>query len=328
MKCLVTGAGGFIGSHLTERLLSTAHEVVAVDDFSNGSMDNLNQIRENPKLSLHVVDLTGYSDLRNILDGVELVFHLAAVADIVDSVQNPLRYHRSNVDGTVAILEAAREAGVKKFLYAASSSCYGIPECFPTPETAPTYPLYPYAVSKFVGEQYVMYWNRIYGLPCVSLRLFNVYGPRSRTSRSYGAVLGVFMAQKLAGKPMTIVGDGRQTRDFTFVSDVVDAFLRAADSDADGEIFNVGSGGTYSINYLAELLAGDVIYLPKRPGEPDCTYADISKIQNKLSWYPQVSFESGVKATLACISQWKDAPVWDAESISDATKSWFDHLGN
>ena len=188
--------------------------------------------------------------------------------------------------------------------------------------------MYPYALTKYLGEQCVMHWDQIYQLPCVSLRFFNVYGPRSRTSSTYGAVFGVFLAQKLAGKPMTLVGDGEQTRDFVFVSDVVEALVKAAKSDLNGEAFNVGSDGTYSINRLAALIGGDTVHVPKRPGEPDCTLADISKIKSALGWRPEVTFKDGVEAMLRSIDHWRNAPVWDEESISDATESWFKYLGD
>ena len=173
-----------------------------------------------------------------------------------------------------------------------------------------------------------MHWGKVYGLPVVSLRLFNVFGTRSRTSGTYGAVFGVFLAQKLAGKPLTIVGDGSQTRDFTYVTDVANAFLKAAQSDSVNEIFNVGSKKTYAINQLASLLGGEITYIPKRPGEPDCTFADTKKIESSLNWSPEVSFEQGVKNMLEDISFWKDAPVWDSESIREATEEWFSLLGN
>jgi UDP-glucose 4-epimerase len=163
-------------------------------------------------------------------------------------------------------------------------------------------------------------------LPVVSLRLFNVYGPRSRTSGTYGAVFGVFLAQKLAGKPFTVVGDGTQTRDFTFVSDVVEAFVKAADSTVSGEIFNVGSGGTYSVNRLVELLNGPITHLPKRPGEPDCTLADITRIKKSLGWKPKVSFEEGVRIMLDHIDYWRQAPIWTPQTIAEATKEWFAYL--
>jgi UDP-glucose 4-epimerase len=187
--------------------------------------------------------------------------------------------------------------------------------------------MYPYALTKYIGEEYVMHWAKTYHLPCVALRLFNVYGPRSRTSGTYGAVFGVFLAQKLAKKPFTVVGDGTQTRDFTFVTDVVDAFVRAADSDVTGDSFNVGSCGTYSVNRLVELLGGEVVYIPKRPGEPDCTFADTAKIQAGLGWRPRVKFEDGVRVMLDVIEKWRDAPVWEPASIAAATRDWFAFLG-
>jgi UDP-glucose 4-epimerase len=188
--------------------------------------------------------------------------------------------------------------------------------------------MYPYALTKYLGEQYVLHWNQLYKLPCVSLRLFNVYGPRARTSGTYGGVFGVFLAQKLAGKPFTVVGDGTQTRDFTFVTDVVEAFVQAAKSDIRGEVLNVGSGGTYRINDLVGLLGGDVIHIAKRPGEPSCTFADTGKIARALGWRPKVSFEQGVQLLLRSINDWRNAPVWDPRSIAEATRDWFKYLGN
>lgn len=326
-RVLVSGGAGFIGGHLVERLLADGHTVVALDDFSTGRMENLDQSKDNPRLSIHRVDVSHYSEIQQFFQGVDWVFHLAALADIVPSIQQPLAYHKANVDGTVAMLEAARSAGVRRFVYVASSSCYGIPDKFPTPETAPIRPMYPYALTKYLGEQYVLHWNKIYKLPCISLRLFNVYGPRARTTGAYGAVFGVFLAQKAAGMPFTVVGDGTQTRDFTFVSDVVDAVVRAAESEIEGEVFNVGSGNTYSINHLVSLLGDDAVHLPKRPGEPDCTLADITKISQMLGWQAKVPFKDGVGIMLQNIDQWRDAPVWDEKSIADATRDWFAYLG-
>ena len=325
-RCLVTGGAGFIGSHLVDRLLADGHTVMVLDNFSTGRMENLAHVKDNPRLSIQRVDVSSYSEIVPFFEDVDWVFHLAALADIVPSIQMPLAYHKANVDGTVAVLEAARKVGVKRLVYAASSSCYGIPDQYPTPETAPIRPMYPYALTKYLGEQYVLHWNKVYKLPAVSLRLFNVYGPRSRTSGTYGAVFGVFLAQKLAGKPFTVVGDGTQTRDFTFVTDVVDAFVEAAKSDSSGEVFNIGSDGTYSVNYLVELLGGEVVHIPKRPGEPDCTLADIRKVQKGLGWEPKVSFEEGVRMMLEEIDYWREAPVWEPDSISKATRDWFAYL--
>ena len=325
-RCLVTGGAGFIGSHLVERLLADGHRVTVLDNFVTGREENLDQVKDEVGLSVHRVDISSYSDTEQFFEGVDWVFHLGALADIVPSIQQPLIYHKANVGGTVAVLEAARASGVKRFVYAASSSCYGIPDRYPTPETAPMKPMYPYALTKYLGEQYVLHWNRVYKLASVSLRLFNVYGPRTRTSGAYGAVFGVFLAQKLAGKPFTVVGDGTQTRDFTFVTDAVDALVRAAESELEGEVLNVGSGATYSVNHLVRLLGGDVVYISKRPGEPECTFADISKIWRILEWRPKVSFENGVRIMLENIEKWRSAPVWDEKSISEATQDWFKYL--
>jgi UDP-glucose 4-epimerase len=326
-RVLVTGGAGFIGSHLVERLLKDGCRVVVLDNFSTGRPENLAQMRQYPHLYVHQVDVSDYQAIERFFAGVEWVFHLAALADIVPSIQRPLDYHRSNVDGTLCVLEAARKAGVERFVYTASSSCYGIPDVYPTPETADIRPQYPYALTKYLGEQISLHWAQVYGLPVVSLRLFNVYGPRSRTSGTYGAVFGVFLAQKLAGKPFTVVGDGRQTRDFSFVTDVVEAFICAAASEVRGEVFNVGSGNAYSVNRLVELLGGDVVHIPKRPGEPDCTWADTQKIKRVLGWQPQVSFEQGVRIMLENIDYWEQAPVWNPDSISKATREWFAYLG-
>jgi len=326
-KVVVTGGAGFIGSHLVEGLLKKKYHVVIIDNLATGRLANVKDFEESNHLEFEKIDITDFPSVSEAVKGSTYVFHLAALADIVPSIQEPLRYHNANIDGTVAVLEAARLAGVKKFLYAASYSCYGIPSVFPTPETAPISPMYPYALTKNLGEQYVMHWNKTYGLPCIALRLSNVFGPRSRTSGAYGAVFGVFLAQKLAGKPFTVVGDGTQSRDFTYVTDVVEAFIKAAESEILGQIYNVGSGGTYSINRLVELIGGEVIHIPKRPGEPDCTYADITKIRKELGWSPKVSFDQGVREMLKHIEMWRDAPVWEENSIAAATKDWFDYLG-
>ncbi len=325
-RVVVTGGAGFIGSHLVERLLAEGHRVQVIDDCSTGRQSNLQDVLHHPRLQFHLADIADLSLCEPFFEGADWVFHLAALADIVPSIQSPLTYHRANVDGTVSALEASRRAGVKRFVYAASSSCYGIAKQTPTPETAPIQPQYPYALTKYVGELTALHWSQVYKLPVVSLRFFNVYGPRVRTNGTYGAVFGVFLAQKRSGRPYTVVGDGRQTRDFTYVSDVVDALITAAASNVRGEVFNVGSGGTYSINRLVDLLGGPKVHIPKRPGEPDCTFADTSRIRAKLDWTPQVSFEEGVANMLESLDDWREAPIWEPHTIADATKEWFAHL--
>jgi len=326
-KALVTGGAGFIGSHLVDRLLADSHEVIAIDNLANGRRQNLSSAMENPRFTFVEADVADFDAVRPAFDGVDWVFHLAALADIVPSIERPTDYFRANVVGTECVLEAARAAQVKRFIYAASSSCYGIPDRTPTPETAEIRPEYPYALTKNLGEQLVQHWGKVYGLPYISLRFFNVYGPRARTSGTYGAVFGVFLAQKLKGRPLTIVGDGTQTRDFTYVADVAAAIVRAAErEDVRDRILNVGSGGTYSVNRLVELLGGEKTYIPKRPGEPDCTFADTALIREVLGWEPQISFEDGVKKMLNHIRDWESAPVWTPETIQEATKVWFYNL--
>lgn len=326
--CVVTGGAGFIGSHLTELLLDRGHSVRSIDNLSTGDLAHIQHLMDNPEFTFIEKNVANQKQIQPHFEHVDWVFHLAGLADIVPSIEQPVDYHAANVSGTISVLEAARAHGIDRFLYAASSSCYGIPDEYPTDEQADMRPEYPYALTKHLGEKYVMHWDRVYDLPCISLRLFNVFGPRQQTEGAYGAVFGVFLAQKLAGEPLTVVGDGTQTRDFTYVTDVARAFLTAAKADVSGEIYNVGSDGTYSINRLVELLGGERTRIPDRPGEPDQTYADISKIKQDLGWEPTVSFEDGVNRLLARIDEFKDAPVWDEDSIADATKSWFKHLGN
>ncbi|MFH1760399.1 MAG: SDR family oxidoreductase [bacterium] len=327
LNSLVTGGAGFIGSHLIDLLLKKGVRVTVLDNFSNGREENLSQHKENPNLKIINIDIRDRHAITPFFVNIDWVFHLAALADIVPSIKKPAEYFTCNVDGTFNTLEAARMAGVKRFIYTASSSCYGIPDIYPTPETAAIRPQYPYALTKYLGEQLALHWGQVYDLPVLALRLFNVYGPRSRTSGTYGAVFGVFLAQKLAGKPYTVVGNGEQTRDFTYVADVAGAFFAAAASPLCGEIFNVGSGDTFSVNRLVELLQGDKIHIPKRPGEPDCTFADITKITKKLDWQPGVNFEQGVKTMLENIDYWRRAPIWDERSIAEETKDWFKYLG-
>ena len=321
---IVTGGAGFIGSHMVDRLLAAGRRVRVIDNFSNGSPRNLGQHEGRAELEILNIDLADYRAVAGSFKGADRVFHFAALADIVPSIENPGAYFRSNVDGTFNTLEQSVKSGARRFVYAASSTCYGIPDHYPTPETAEPRPKYPYALTKFLGEQLVMHWAEVYKLPAISLRMFNVYGPRARTSGTYGAVFGVFLAQLLADKPLTIVGDGTQTRDFTYVTDIVDAFLTAAGSGMSAAVYNVASGGTYSDNRLAELLgAKDVVHIPKRPGEPDCTWADTAKIERDLNWQAKVPFERGVAAMLQDIEQWREAPVWTPEKIAEQTKTWF-----
>jgi UDP-glucose 4-epimerase len=323
---VVTGGAGFIGSHMVDLLLAEDFDVRVIDDLSGGRLANLEQHSDEPRLAVEVVDIRELAPDATAFAGARYVFHFAGIGDIVPSIERPLDYLAVNAQGTVRVLEAARSAGVEKLVYAASSSCYGIADEAPTPESAAIRPEYPYALSKWQGEEAVLHWHKVYDLPTISVRIFNAYGMRSRTTGAYGAVFGVFLAQKLAGKPFTVVGDGTQSRDFVNGRDVARAFYLAATRGRPGEVYNLGAGDPQPVNRLVELLGGEVVYVPKRPGEPDVTWADTTKIRTELGWEPRVSFEEGVGEMVANIERWRDAPVWDPDSIAEATQTWFDVL--
>lgn len=323
---VVTGGAGFIGSHMVDLLLERGFEVRVLDNLSGGHERNLAHHATNPRLHFEQFDICKLESDSSLFHNAKYVFHFAGIGDIVPSIEQPVEYMQTNVQGTVRVLEAARTAGAKKFVYAASSSCYGI-AATPTREDHPIAPQYPYALSKFQGEQAAFHWHQVYRLPVNSIRIFNAYGTRVRTTGVYGAVFGVFFKQKLSGKPFTVVGDGSQTRDFIYVTDIARAFFAAADTTISGQVFNVGAGNPQSVNRLVELLGGTPVYVPKRPGEPDCTWADISKVTSQLGWQPVVSLENGVAKMVAEIDNWRDAPLWTPESIDDATRIWFKYLG-
>ena len=327
-RAVVTGAAGFIGSHLVARLMRAGHEVWMVDDLSTGRMENIAAATVEGgggRTKFFHVDIADSEDLNWICSGADYIFHLAALADIVPSITEPTRYHRSNVEGTVRLLEAIRASGRSpRVVYAASSSCYGVPDELPTPETADIRPEYPYALTKNVAEQYVLSLGVVIRH---SRGESAVFSTSTVLGRGQPALTGRFSAsfsrRKLAGRPMTIVGDGTQTRDFVYVTDVAEACLRAGESSLAGEIMNVGAGRPQSVNRLCELLGGPTVHVPKRPGEPDCTWSDCSKIKRLLDWSPTVSFEEGVERMLASIDAWRGAPVWTPDSIAEATKEWF-----
>lgn len=324
---IVTGGAGFIGSHMVDLLLERGYRVRVIDNLTGGRELNLAHHGESADLVRDFRDIRSVTPDDAAFAGARIVIHFAGIGDIVPSIERPLEYMSVNVQGTAAVLEASRNAGVGKFVYAASSSCYGLADV-PTGEDHPIRPQYPYALSKYQGEQAAFHWHQVYGLPVNSIRIFNAYGTRSRTSGAYGAVFGVFLRQKIAGQPLTVVGDGSQSRDFLFVTDVARAFLAAAETDKVGEIWNLGAGNPQPVNKLVALLDCEHVNIPKRPGEPDCTFADIAKIQRDLDWAPLVAFEDGVGKMLAQLDYWREAPLWTPDSIAKATKTWFDYLGD
>ena len=325
MKILVTGGAGFIGSHLVEELVKKKNEVLVLDNFTTGHLDNLSHIKS--KVKIIKKDIRKYDEILRFFKDVNKVFHLAALADIVPSIKNPNYYYETNVSGTLNVIRACLEHNVKKIIYTASASCYGASCKIPTSEEEKINPEYPYALTKRMGEEIIMHWGKIYKLNVTSLRLFNVYGPRSRTSGTYGAMFGVFLAQKLSNKPFTIVGNGNQSRDFTFVNDVVNAMILASNTyKTNNMILNVGSGKPTRINKIIKLLKGSHVNIPKRPGEPYSTFANINKIKKILNWRPEISIEKGIKILLNNINYWKKAPIWTPNKIKKETKLWFKYL--
>jgi UDP-glucose 4-epimerase len=322
---IVTGGAGFIGSHMVDLLIKEGHRVHVIDNLIGGREANIAHHFSNKRFTFTNMDIRDLKKESSIFDGVNYICHFAGIGDIVPSIEQPLDYIDVNLLGTVKVLECARSAGVEKFVYAASSSCYGLADV-PTNEKHKIQAEYPYALSKFQGEQAAFHWNKVYNLPVNSIRIFNAYGTRSRTSGAYGAVFGVFLKQKIENKPLTVVGDGNQKRDFLYVTDVAKAFLAALETNLTGEVWNLGASNPQSVNRIVELLNEEVIYIPKRPGEPECTYADTTKIKNELDWKPEISFEKGVANLLNDIDYWKNAPLWSPDTIALATKNWFKYL--
>lgn len=324
---LVTGGAGFIGSHMVDLLIKKNFKVRVLDNFTGGHEDNLKHLKNNSDLIIEKIDIKSLGDT-SIFKNIKYVFHFAGIGDIVPSIEKPVDYLSTNVQGTVNVLEYSRENNVKKFVYAASSSCYGIAKT-PTNENHLIKPEYPYALSKYLGEKICFHWNKIYKMPINSIRIFNAYGTRSRTTGAYGAVFGVFLKQKIDGKPFTIVGTGNQKRDFIYVTDVAEAFYLAATTKLSGKIWNIGNNNPISINQLTKLLGENKkVYLPRRPKEPFVTWADNRRIKKDLKWRPKINFSDGVKLVLKELDHWKDAPLWTEKKILDATKAWFKVLDN
>lgn len=326
MRAMVTGGAGFIGSHLVKLLLDKGHEVIVLDDLSTGNSDNIPT-----RINFWKLDISS-DNLKNIFTGsVDWVFHLAGKASIVPSIKNPEAYHRVNVTGTLNVLQLARTLHVKKFIYAASGSCYGIPDEVPTSENCRINPMYPYALTKYLAEQYVSHWSSVYGLPFVSLRLFNVFGPRMCGSGGYGGLFSTILPQKFNGKPVITIGNGEQRRDFVYVTDVTRAFLAAADSNVVNEVFNIGQGESVSVKHILHLLdikEENIMRLPDRPGEPKETRALIQKANRMLGWEPRVSFDEGLACMTADTDYWKAGRVWTWEESVETQKEWYNLLSH
>lgn len=324
MNILVTGGAGFIGSHLVEQLLKKKHKISVIDNLSTGRIENLQNFKD--RIKFYRFDLSKKGKWEKILKKIDVVFHLAALADIVPSIQNPDKYFNANVVATKNLVECCIKNKVKKIIYSASSSCYGIPKKYPTLENETIDPKYPYALTKRIAEEILLHYGNIYKIKITSLRLFNVYGTRSRTSGTYGAMFGVFLKQKLANSPLTVVGNGNQTRDFTYVTDVANAFIQCIKYKGKKKIFNIGTGKPVSINKIVEILNCKKIHIPRRPGEPSITHANISLAQKELNWKYKINIREGINLILKDIEYWKHAPLWTASKIKLATADWFKYL--
>lgn len=322
---IITGGAGFIGSHMVDLLISKNFKVIVIDNLSAGNIKNISHHFKNKNFKFIKFDICSLEPKNNFFKNVEYVFHFAGMGDIVPSIEKPINYMNVNVQGTVRVLEASRMAKVKKFVYAASSSCYGINNS-KIDENAKIINEHPYALSKYLGELSVLHWHKVYNLQVNVIRIFNAYGPRVKTVGTYGAVFGVFLKQKLSDKPLTIVGTGLQTRDFVYVTDLVNAFYLASQTEKTGEIYNVGSGKDQKILDLAKLISKKIIFIPDRPGEPFSFKANTKKITDHLKWKPIVDFKTGVKKMIKEIEYWKDAPLWTPIKIKKATKTWFKFL--
>lgn len=293
-RCIVTGGAGFIASHVVDLLIHEGHEVLIIDNLSTGRRENINKSAE-----FHAVDIRDLSALTPLFRGCDWVFHGAAWPRIQPSFDDPLTHDAINVGGTINCLLASREHGIAKFLYFGSSAVYGTPDEIPTTENAAIRCYNPYALQKYTGEQYALILGGHWGVPVVSMRMFNVYGPRSynegRPNSAYSPVIGIFHNQRKQGLPLTITGSGRQSRDFVHVHDVARAFLVAAQSPVSGEVFNIGRGESFSINTIAELMSSSRTYIPERPNEAAITHSDISKIRRMVNWEPKLSLSEGLK---------------------------------
>ena len=297
MRCIVTGGAGFIGSNLVDKLIDDGHEVIIFDNYSTGKKENVN-----PKAKFFLVDISHqpsfeHKTMKDIMSGVDVVFHLAAKARVQPSIENPIEYHNTNVNGTLNMLDACRRYGVKRFIFSSSSSVYGDVEQLPTPEEQELNPMSPYALHKLQGEQYCKLFSELYDLETVCLRYFNVYGERQNTEGAYCLVMGIFAGQLLKGEPMTINGDGENRRDFTYVGDVVDANIRCMDYplELNGDVFNIGNGDNRSVNQIANLLSEDGDRINREPViEPKETLANNSKAKKMLGWKPTNKIEDWI----------------------------------
>ena len=325
---LITGGAGFIGSHMVEYILKKGFKVRVIDNLIGGSLENLSNVKNNKNFDIILKDIKKIDLNSSFFKNIYSVIHFAGSGSIVPSIENPNFYIQNNLLSTSHLLEACIKNKIQNFVYAASSSCYGLTKV-PTSEANKINCEHPYALSKYLGEQAALHWSKVYNLNVNSLRIFNAYGPRLTTKGAYGTVFAVFLKQILENKPLTLVGNGQQKRDYIYVDDVVKAFFKASFTKTKSKVFNIGAGKPQSINYMIKLLVGKnykKINIPDRPGEPKITWAKIDLARKELNWKPSVSFEYGIEQMLKNIDYWKKSKLWNKKNISIATQSWFKYL--
>lgn len=329
---LVTGGAGFIGSHTVDELSKNnrVNKIFILDDLSNGTLSNIETHKKNKKVEFIKKDINLLRKNDKLLREIDNIIHYAGSGSIVPSIENPRKYFKDNLNGTINVLDCARNNKVKSFIYAASSSCYGLAKT-PTKENHKISCESPYAVSKYMGELATMHFGKVYKFRVNSIRIFNAFGERINTKGAYGSVFPVFFKQFLEKKPLTLVGDGKQKRDYIYVTDVAKAFIKLSLLDSvNQEIFNLGSGKPISINYLISKLCGKnykVIKLPRRPAEPNITHANIKKIKSLIKWKPIISFEEGLENMKKNIEYWRGSKLWTKKIINKHTETWFNYLG-
>lgn len=328
-KILITGGLGFIGSHLVKYYINKNYIVSVIDNLSTGQINNLTE-NELKKIYLFKKNIED-SDVHKIVKKQDYIIHTAGLADLIPSIENPENYFRTNIEGTFNLISSVRKYNkkIKKFIYLASSTCYGVPKKYPTSELSKIDTKHPYANSKYLGEEIVKHYSNVFNINSNSLRLFNVYGTQSRTNSHYGAMFGVFLSQKIHQKPLTIVGNGKQGRDFLYVTDLVSAIDKILKRKKTNFFeYNIGYGKTAKVIDIARMISNKLVFIPKRPGEPDITHASVIRFQKEFNWRPKINIKIGVKILLNNINYWKDAPVWTKKSIRSETKNWFKYLKN
>lgn len=323
LKSLVTGAAGFIGSHLVDQLMKAGHEVVAIDNEINGSWSNLTQWEENQRFKKVHQDILEIQPNDQNFKDCDYVFHLASLECPTTSLSNPEIFFSTNIHGTVKVLQASRQSKIKKFLYAGSSAVYGDAST-PTTENDSIAPLTPSCLTKSQAEEICLHWGEVFSIPVNGLRIFNSFGPRDQTKIYPGSAFSIWMKQKNQGQPLTVVGDGSHARDFIYCTDVANAFYIAALEGKEGEVYNIGSGKAVSLNEITDQVKGKKIFLKNREDEPSKTWADISKFQFDCNWQPRIPLESGIEFSLDVLDEWKGDATWNEESLNDFFQTWFE----